>query len=178
MATTQTISFSEFEKLPNLAAGYYELRHGEVVQVPPAVHKHRIVQDRLVELLRPMATAPVYISVEFAFRALPEGEYRVADVVVLSLDRYNQIDPTGYLEGAPDIVIEVLSPSNTMAEMLDKEAICLGNGCREFWIVDAVRRQIKISRPDGITTTYHDGQQIPSPLLGENNLAVADVFTS
>lgn len=176
MATTQTVTFSEFEKLPNLPAGHYELRRGEVIQVPPAVHKHRLVQDRLAELLRSLAKAPIYISVEFPFRALPEGEYRVADVVCLSLDRYNRIDPAGYLEGAPEMVIEVLSPSNTMAEMLDKEAVCLASRCREFWIVDNARHPVKVSTPDGITTTYHDGQLIPLPLLGSSNLAVADIF--
>jgi Uma2 family endonuclease len=46
-------------------------------------------------------------------------------------------------------------------EILDKEKLCLENGCREFWVVDAKRRQVKVSTPDGLTKTYQRGQEIP-----------------
>ena len=65
------------------------------------------------------------------------------------------------MEEAPDIVIEVLSPSNTASEMLDKEQICLENGAREFWVVDPVRRQVKVSGADAHAATYKTGQSIP-----------------
>ena len=58
-------------------------------------------------------------------------------------------------------MIEVLSPSNTVEEMLDKERTCLEGGCREFWLVDEKRRQVKVSTPDGVTRTYHEGQETP-----------------
>jgi Uma2 family endonuclease len=65
------------------------------------------------------------------------------------------------MQGAPDIVMEVLSPSNTASEMLDKEQICLENGAREFWVVDPVRRQVKVSGADGHAATYKAGQSVP-----------------
>lgn len=43
------------------------------------------------------------------------------------------MDPDDYLRGAPDLIIEVLSPSNTATEICDKEKLCLENGAREFW---------------------------------------------
>ena len=75
------------------------------------------------------------------------------------------------------MVIEVLSPSNTVSEMLDREKVCLENGCQEFWLVDIERRQVKVSTPDGRTLTYRAGQEIPLPLLNSGRLAVDAIFT-
>jgi Uma2 family endonuclease len=55
----------------------------------------------------------------------------------------------------------VLLPSNTAAEIFEKEKLCLQNGGREFWVVDPDRRQVKVSTPDGRTVTYPSGQEIP-----------------
>ncbi len=84
------------------------------------------------------------------------------------------IQEDGYMEGAPDVVIEVLSPSNTASEMLDREQICLENGAREFWVVDPVRRQVKVSCADGRAATYKAGQSIP--LLFGGMLPVDSTF--
>jgi len=71
-------------------------------------------------------------------------------------------------------VIEVLSPSNTAAEMLDKEQICMENGAKEFWVVDIDRRQVKVSTPDGRTVAYKSGQEIPFEF--GSKLAIDEIF--
>jgi hypothetical protein len=53
-----------------------------------------------------------------------------------------------------------------MAEMAEKEKLCLENGSKEFWVLYPKLRQVKVSTPDGITTTYRDGQEIPLRLFG------------
>ena len=63
--------------------------------------------------------------------------------------------------GAPDLVVEVLPPSNTAADMLDKRNLCLKNGSREFWVVDVDHRQVEVSTPDGHAITYKAGNEIP-----------------
>ena len=65
-----------------------------------------------------------------------------------------------YFDGSPELVVEVLSPSNTPAKVADTRAICLDNGCREFWVVDVVHRRIAFRR-DGHTITSESGQEIP-----------------
>jgi Uma2 family endonuclease len=93
------------------------------------------------------------------------------------LERWEQIKPEDNLRGAPDLVIEVLSPSNTAAEMAEKEKLCLENGSKEFWVVYPKLRQVKVSTPDGITTTYRDGQEIPLRLFGGGTLQVSAIFS-
>jgi Uma2 family endonuclease len=163
VATTPTrlMNFAEFEQLPEPRGfHHYELRHGELVQVAPPKSDHFMVQQRLRDLLDQAAAGAGRAFTEVGFRALPEGEFRVADVAYASNERWTRFKTESYFLSAPELVVEVLSPSNSAAEMLDKEQICLENGCREFWIVDIDRRQVKVSTPDGHTVTYKAGQEI------------------
>jgi Uma2 family endonuclease len=114
--------------------------------------------------------------VEFPFRALPEYELRVADVAMVSRDRIQQTDPNDVLHGAPELVIEVLSPSNTASEINDKEKLCLENASKEFWVVDSDLRQVKVLRPDGITTTFRSRQEISLAAFQGGALKVHDIF--
>jgi len=60
------------------------------------------------------------------------------------------------LHGAPDLVIEILSPSNTVAEMYEREELCLENGAQEFWVVDIDRRGVKVTTPAPRTITTRE----------------------
>jgi Uma2 family endonuclease len=175
MATTTSglITFAELERIPE-SDGRYELHHGELVRLPPPKHKHYALQLRLQDLMKAAARDAGTVGVEFGFRALIEHEYRVADVAFVSRDRWNAISPEGYLAGAPEIVVEILSPSNTAAGMLDKEQLCLENGSIEFWVVDPVRNQVKVTTAGGRTATYKSGQEIP--LFFGGAIAVDDIF--
>ncbi len=174
--TTGLMTVEQFRQLPETGPFYYELRHGELVQVTRPKVKHYLIQERLRDLLKPLAPAGALVGYEVAFRALPEYELRVADVAYLSASRWQQVDPEDNIHGAPELVIEVLSPSNTAAEINDKEKLCLENGAREFWVIDCDLCQVKVSSPDGMTTTYRRGQAIPLRVFGAGALKVDDIF--
>ena len=175
-ATTTQLTVEEFRRLPEDSGGvYHELRNGEIVAVARPKLKHHLIQARLRDLLEATAPEGSFVEYRMAFRALPEYELRVADVAYLTAERFRQADPEDNIRGAPDIVIEVLSPSNTVAEIYDKEKLCLENGAKQFWVVDPDQRQVKVSAPDGRTVTYQVGQEIPLDLFGAN-LAVDAIF--
>ena len=179
MATTSStglMTFAEFERLPESNAGRQELRHGELFTLSPPKHKHYSIQHRLRRLLEKAAGDAGEVEIEMAFRALPEHEYRIADVAFLVEGRWEGIPGDGILSGAPDLVIEVLSPSNTVAEMIDKKTLCLENGSREFWVVDIDHAQVEVSTPDGRGITYKSGQQIPLFFAEGAQLAVDAIF--
>jgi len=116
------------------------------------------------------------LGIEVPFRALPEFEFRIADVAYVTRERWNAIDGEDNLRGAPEMVIEILSPSNTRAEMRERAALCMANGCLEFWVLDEGKRQATVSTPNGVTITYHSGQVIPLRLFGDASLAVDRIF--
>jgi Uma2 family endonuclease len=127
----------------------------------PPKHRHFRIQQNLREALEEAGGAIGKAVTEFGFRPEPEHEYWTADVAYMTWEHWLAIPDDSNMQGAPDIVMEVLSPSNTASEMLDKEQICLENGAREFWVVDPVRRQVKVSGADGHAATYKAGQSIP-----------------
>jgi Uma2 family endonuclease len=139
--TTHRMTVEEFRDLPEDSGPvYHELRHGELVPVTRPKFKHFRIQKRLEKLLEPLAQQLGVVAMELAFRPLPEHELWAADVAYVSEERWGSIDPDDNLMGAPELVIEVLSPSNTAAEIDDKEQLCLQNGAQEFWVVNSARK--------------------------------------
>jgi Uma2 family endonuclease len=174
--TTGLMTVEQYRELPETGPFYYELRQGELVQVSRPTWKHASIQRRIRRLLEHALDATGVVDSEFAFRALPEYELRVADVAYVVRERMLSIDEEDNLHGAPDLVIEVLSPSNTASEINEKAALCLANGCRQFWVVDSRLRQIAVSTPDGLTRTYRSGESIPLVFAGNQPLTVDSVF--
>lgn len=175
-ATTELMTVEEFRRLPETGPFYYELRHGELVQVTRPKLKHTLIQSRLLDVLKQHTGSAFWASIEVPFRPLPEHELRTADVAVVAASRIEHTDSDDFLQGAPELVVEVLSPSNTVEEISEKERLCLENGCREFWVVDPKLRQVKVATPDGVTRTYKDNQEVPLALLGAAPLPVAAFF--
>jgi Uma2 family endonuclease len=170
------MTVEQFRQLPERGAFRQELHHGEVFTMPPPKLRHGVIQGTIRDLLMRFAEPGSYIEIEVGFRPLPEYEVWVADVAYVSKERYQAADLNDNFHGAPDIVIEVLSPSNTLDEMNEREQICLQNGAKEFWVVDQKRRHVKVSTPDGVTITNYSGQEIPLRVFGGGVLKVNDIF--
>jgi Uma2 family endonuclease len=79
-----------------------------------------------------------------------------------------------YSTKAPELSIEILSPSNTASEMVEKQTLCLENGAREFWLVDIDHRLVNVATSEGRTHTYKSGDQIPLHFGG--SIAVDAIF--
>jgi len=168
------MTFAEFERLPDPPGGWFELHHGELVQVPPPFLRHSVIQEKIAEALREWARGKGFVGVEVGFRATPDYECRRADVAFIDAARFESVNLDGYFPGAPDLVIEVLSKSNTASEMLDKQTVCLANGAKEFWAVDPARRKVYVFTSAGRFSTYTPGEKIP--LLFGGELLVERIF--
>jgi Uma2 family endonuclease len=174
---TRPMTVEEFREMPEGSGQvYHELRHGEVVAVTRPKHKHFQIQRRLRELLTPLAEPGSCVDSEIAYRPLPENELWVADVAYVTAERYRDIQPNDNLHGAPELVVKVLSPSNTVSELYEKERICLVNGAREFWVIDPDLGQIKVTTPDGRTVTYQSDAEIAVPFGTHATVKVADIL--
>jgi Uma2 family endonuclease len=168
------ITVEEYEKIPDPPGGRYELHHGELVFMTYPVWDHKDLQRRLRKLLETMAEPLGFIvDTEYPYRPFPENEVWGADVACVSGPRYRV---KKWLEGSPELVIEVTSPSNTKQELHDKAMTTLaGAGASEFWIVDLRTRTITVhARATGMSV-YHAGQTMPVPLFG-GNISVIELF--
>ena len=168
------MSFAEFERLPDTRQGRQELRHGELATMPPAKLIHYHTQRRLRRLLEAAMGSGWEIDIEMEFRPTTDRECWIADVAAVESGRYEADRSVEYIQGSPELVVEVLSPSNTATEMLDRRDVCLQNGAREFWLVDPARKIVDVLTRDGRDLSYRAGQQIPLFSLG--TVAVEEIF--
>ena len=172
--TTRPMTFAEFEKLPENGRRY-ELRQGELVEMPPPKHGHKLIERRLRRLLENAGGSSGVVETEVGFRTAGD-DYRIADVAYVSQPRWDQTPAEGYLSGAPELVIEVSSPSNSYTEMRERRAICLENGSKEFWLIDPQGCEVDVSTPDGHTITYKSGQDIPLFFAPGTSIPVSAIF--
>jgi Uma2 family endonuclease len=176
MPTVATkLTVADYAKAARPTGGWWELRHGELIHVTfPSSLLYKL-QDRLVTLLRAAAGSGWFIGLEIAFRPAPEHELWAADVAAVASARWDDAGED-WLSGSPELVIEVLSPSNTASEMLDREQTCFRGGCLEFWVVDPSLRLVRISRQDGSSIACAEDDEIPLALLGGGCFAVSALF--
>jgi Uma2 family endonuclease len=175
VAEPSLMTVAQYRELPPREDVIQELQWGQVVTLTRPKMRHTKLQYRLVELLRPRAEGKGVVAAEVPFRALPEYELRGADVAFVSQARWTATEDDDNLHGSPELVIEVLSPSNTKTEMREKAALYLSTGAEEFWVVDPKRKQVTVMlRQDG-TLVYEIGQEIPLALFG-GGLNVAEIF--
>jgi Uma2 family endonuclease len=129
-------------------------------------------------LLEQAAGSAGVVETEVGYRPVPEHQYWEADVAFLSHEQWDRPPDNGYLEQPPKLVVEILSPSNTKADIRSKKKLYLENGCEQFWIVDDNRRAIEVSTPDGRTIVYKSGDRIPLFFAAGANIEVDAIFAA
>jgi len=100
----------------------------------PASNEHGIYQAKIITLLSRIMQTGFVIS-ECSVQT-PEGT-KVADVAWMSDEFIQRNKNTTPFVESPELCIEIISPSNTKAEMNEKKELYFARGCLEFWLCDA-----------------------------------------
>jgi Uma2 family endonuclease len=83
----------------------------------------------------------------------------------------------GFFSGAPDLAVEVVSPSTTTREIVEKVEIYLSAGVRLVWVADPVTRSITIHRPQQeMRTIGPDDELDGEDVLPGFRIVVATLF--
>ena len=175
-ALPNLITVEQYSEIEDPPQGRYELHAGELVFVTFAKRGHHLLQRRMVELLDLRIGSFGEVAMEVAFRPTAQFELRAADVAATSHARASSIGPNEYLLGAPELVIEIKSPSNRRGRLRELAALCLANAAIEFWVVDMDKKSVTVTRRDGTTTVYGVGQSVPLTAFGSDSLPVDEIF--
>ena len=106
-------------------------RYGHVVMTPPPAARHGRLQATIAYLLQ--ARAPQDAVLTECPISTADG-VRAADVAWASPDVMRELGDRVCFPRAPEICVEVLSPSNTDAEIREKAALYFDAGAKEVWI--------------------------------------------
>lgn len=142
-----------------------ELIDGELYRMAPPSRKHQEIVSGLVWLLRDYiqrkgGPCKAYVSPFAVNLNADDSIYVEPDVLVVC--ESSKLSDRG-CEGAPDFVVEVVSPSSVRMDYVKKLNLYLEAGVREYWIVD----------PDkAMTTVYHFGEEHFAPIIYPFNVSV------
>jgi Uma2 family endonuclease len=127
--------------------GKFELTAwGQIIMTPPAEVLHYRVAARLARAFTASLGGEAFQEGAIAI----EGHGTpVADVVWCSPEFLARHGGERVLQSAPEICVEVLSPSNSTKEIEEKRSAYLAAGALEVWIVDPVGRTIEFFGPEG-----------------------------
>lgn len=78
--------------------------------------------------------------------------------------------------GAPELVIEIESTSNSKSQLQELAGLCLANGAIEFWVVDLPNQTVSVVRSEGSVIVYGMGWVITLDAFGGGELAVDAIF--
>lgn len=122
----------------------YEIIEGDLYEMPAPSWDHSTTIINLIALLLPVVsatggrlrTAPLDVF-------FPGADPVEPDILVI-LPGSRAVGGGRGVQGPPDLLIEVLNPSNRGHDLLTKRALYARAGVREYWIVDPMERAVEI----------------------------------
>ena len=182
MATTERavkLTYEDYRATPDDTR--FELLNGDLVIVPAPNVKHQRVLLRLARKLGQFILdhesgelLPVPCDV-----VLSDTDVVQPDLLFVSREREQTINIEN-VRGAPDLVIEILSPSTADKDLGYKHELYSRHGVDEYWVLDPVAETIAVHRQrDGVlklTDTFGRRDTVRTPLLEGLDLRLDDVF--
>ena len=178
---TQPIKFTYEDYLHFSEDKRYEIIDGEVYMVPSPVTYHQKVGRNLFlnlwdfvkeNQLGEVLSAPLDV-------VLSDIDVVQPDILFVSKERQSIITDKN-IQGAPDLVVEILSPSSTYKDRVLKNKLYSKYGVKEFWLVDPDKREIQILiLKENILTplkTFRQNEILQSHLLNGLAIRLTEIF--
>ncbi len=142
-AEKKQATYADYLNTPE--GGKFQLIAGEIIEMTSPSLYHQEVLLNLVSEFRNfllknkigkvfVAPSDVYFS---------ETEVYQPDIIILLNESFSKMKENK-IEGAPDLVVEVLSPSTAYYDLKHKKSIYEKHGVREYWVVDPIDKTVEI----------------------------------
>jgi Uma2 family endonuclease len=179
MSTKTLLTADELEQMPDDDSVRLELDEGELITMPPAGEEHGFLGTEIGAILRnfvkPRGLGRVYDS-STGFR-LNDGTVRSPDVAFVRLERVASLKGKGYLRGAPDLAVEIFSPSDSVPQLMRKVKQYFKGGTHTVWIFYEDEREIHVLDVNGRDHILREGDTLECPeLLPGLSVPVAEIF--
>ena len=159
----------------------YQLLDGEMILAPSPVTRHQRILRRLGRAIDDWVAANRAGEVFFAPYdvVLSNNDVAQPDLLFVSNTRSGIITEAN-IQGAPDLVVEILSPTTQQYDRGYKQALYGRHGVREYWLVDpdAETVEVQVASDQGLQShaIHHRGDRLTSPLLEGFSIDLAETF--
>ncbi len=164
----------------------YQLLDGELIVAPSPTSKHQSISGQLYLTMRQFVTQSQLGRVWYAPLDVILSDHDVVqpDLFFVSKVRENIVTEAN-VQGAPDLVVEILSPATAQHDREYKITLYSRHGVREYWLVDPDEDTVEVwTESDSesgtglvLTATYRRGDTLESPLLEALNIPLEAIFT-
>jgi Uma2 family endonuclease len=174
------VSYADLERAPE-DGRRYELYDGEVFVVPAPIPRHQVVQQLIAEALHRYVSTHGGFSVDSPIDIV-FSDYDVLqpDVVLFTAARANLVDLDRAIRDAPDLCVEILSPSTEATDRGRKMQMFARYAVPEYWIVDPSARTIEVyalaESGYALIQRAASGDAVASRVLPDLVLRAGDVF--
>jgi Uma2 family endonuclease len=179
MATVaQTITAEQLFEMPGCE--HFELVEGELLPMSPPGFDHGCIVSDIAAVLREFVRAGrlglVAVDAGFCVSHDPDT-VRSPDVAFVRAERVPPGGVRAFFEGAPDLAVEVISPSDRASEVLAKAQEWLQSGCTTVWVVDPETKTVTVysDRPRTLFLSASD-TIVCEELLPGFSLPVSQIF--
>ena len=183
MTTTQTKLLTADDLLRLYSRGVRgELIRGVLCETMPAGQRHgKIVADLLIELgafVKPRRLGTLVASDSGVWLERDPDTVREPDIAFTSVEQLPLGEEVpGYAEVVPDLVVEIVSPSDSHRKVHDKARLWLSHGVRLVWVVYPETRTVDVHRPDRDAATLGEDDSLDGlDVLPGFSCAVKAVF--
>ncbi|OHE57724.1 MAG: restriction endonuclease [Thermodesulfovibrio sp. RBG_19FT_COMBO_42_12] len=159
----------------------YELIEGELYMTPSPITNHQRISGRIeFELRKFVAENDCGEVFDAPYDVYFDDENVVQpDILFISKDRLNIIGDKN-LQGAPDLVIEILSESNAYRDLIQKKKLYARHGVQEYWIVVPGEKNIDIhilkDKTYQLYQTLGEDEILESPILKGFKMELKAIF--
>lgn len=176
-------TYEDWLRLPD--DGYrYEVLNGVLYLAPMPSIRHQMILGHLayaLECFMRKHKAGEVLAAPCGVRLPGQPVPVQPDILFVSAARLDILGEE-YVEGAPDLVVEILSPSNWLYDRREKFQAYRLAGVSEYWIVDPAARTIEVFTLEGreyrLQGCYEAGQTVPSHVLPGFTVTVDEVLGS
>lgn len=182
VAATRLMTAEELLELPDDHLRH-ELVRGELTTMPPAGYPHGKVALHTGALIDAFVHehhlgAAFAAETGFTLGRNPDT-VRAPDVAFIATARIPAPeDARGFVEIAPDLVVEVLSPDDRPGAVAEKVLEWLEAGCRQVWVLDPQLRRVVVHLPDGLSRTLGEDDELDGgDVLPGFRVPVAELFS-
>jgi len=160
--------------------GRCELIRGEIATMSPAGDEHGFVALNIGGLLhafvRQHPLGRLYAAETGFWLERDPDTVRAPDVAFVSAARYRRAEGTSWVIVAPELVVEVVSPSESWSEVEAKTTWWLRHGVALIWLVDPKERTVEVVTATSRRTLVGDDRIDGGAELPGFSVSIADFF--